>query len=69
MSEYKDKVKFLEEQTLKFKRDYVNESLRKLTIDQVAFFYRLYPNGPTDNQLDNAADQIERTIKKNEAKS
>jgi hypothetical protein len=42
--------------------------LEKCTDGQLDMFNRMYPNGLTDQQLDRAIDQIERTIVKNEAK-
>lgn len=47
---------------------YIAEQLAKCTPEQQAFFHRLYPDGPKNNQVFNAADQIERTIRKNESK-
>jgi hypothetical protein len=54
----------------KFKRDLMRTLLSKLTPAQNEFFLRLYPNGVEgirDEKMDNAFDQIERTIKKNMA--
>ena len=50
-----------------FQRNYIAEQLARCTPAQQAFFKRLYPNGPSSDQILNAADQIDRTIKKNEA--
>jgi len=44
------------------------ERLKLCTPEQQAFFHKLYPSGPSFDQLDNALDQIERTIRKNSAK-
>jgi len=44
----------------------LQELLARCTAEQQAFFYRLYPSGPSEKQFANAIDQIERTIAKNE---
>lgn len=43
--------------------------LEKCTPEQQAIFKRMYPKGPTEEQLDRALIQIERTLEKNKEKS
>lgn len=52
-----------------FTRLVLAELLAQLTQPQRDMFSRMYPNGPSEKQLANALDQIERTIKKNVSKS
>jgi hypothetical protein len=44
------------------------ERLALCTPEQQAFYHKIYPGGPRFDQLDNALDQVERTIRKNTAK-
>jgi hypothetical protein len=55
--------------SIDYKRRRICDGLAKCTDGQLNMFNQMYPNGPTDQQLDRAIDQIERTIVKNEAKS
>lgn len=59
----------LKRKTLEFQRAYIAERLQLLTQAQREFFHRLYPKGPREEQILNAADQIDRTIAKNARKS
>ena len=43
-------------------RDYMNRLLNLCTERQKAFFDRIYPEGPKNNQLKTAISQIERTL-------
>jgi hypothetical protein len=58
-----------QEAIIKFQRAWVEAHVAKLTKEQQEFYHRLYPDGPRNSQLLNAADQIERTIKKNGLKN
>ena len=58
----------MEDYTEKFLRDRLEDALSKVTDRQRDFFNRLYPKGvpSTVEALENAIDQCERTIAKNE---
>jgi hypothetical protein len=45
--------------------NWINENLAKCTPEQQALFEKMYPGGPKRDQILNAADQIYRTIVKN----
>lgn len=43
----------------------IYEKLSECTEEQQALFARMYPDGPSDDQLKRALDQVERTLTKN----
>ena len=50
----------------KFKENMLNEMLEKCTEGQIDKFNRMYPNGPSEEQMDWAIQQVENTLKKME---
>lgn len=69
MSQLDQITAMVQETLLKFQRAWIEINVAKLTKEQQDFYHRLYPTGPRDSQLLNAADQIERTMKKNGLKN
>jgi hypothetical protein len=59
----------LKDMTEAFMREKVQEVLSQCTPEQQEFFHRMYPTGPTLEQLPNAYDQCKRTIQKNERRA
>jgi len=51
-----------------FERNLMREMLDKCTEEQRAFFKRMYPKGPNQNQIEHAFVQIENTMRKNDEK-
>jgi len=45
-------------------REEMNNLLLQCNEAQQNLFHRMYPNGPSDEQLDQACSQIERTLEK-----
>lgn len=63
-----DTVKRLKKEYDKKRRDTLAELLAQCTEEQQTFFHRLYPGGVKKmpgSKIDNAIDQVERTIVKN----
>lgn len=56
---------FIEANAAAFTTEWFVENLVKLTPEQRTFYVRMYPNGPSKDQIYNAADQISRTLRKN----
>lgn len=50
-----------------FKRKLLSERKAKLTEKQLAFFNRIWPHGPPDDDVIGAIDLCDRTILKNES--
>jgi hypothetical protein len=50
-----------------FKRRMLAERLTQCTSEQQAFFNRLYPKGVREDQIMDAIDLCDRTIRKNKA--
>lgn len=46
----------------KLRREYLNQLLNLCTKQQIDLFNRMYPNNPTNNQIENAIMQIGRTL-------
>lgn len=65
MSELETLTKEFEAAIVAIQRQWIAEHLAMLTVEQQDLFRRLYPNGPTKSQIFIAAEQIERTIKRN----
>lgn len=60
----KERLDELNNNYLQARKNLLEEMILKLTDEQRSFFYKLYPNGPTDKQLDWAIQQIDNTLKK-----
>ena len=56
----------LDQQVTKIQTDFINDLLARCTTEQQAFFKRIFPNGPSPDQLRGAIKLIERTIVKRE---
>lgn len=48
-----------------FLREEIKDRLEECTEDQQKLFNRMYPDGPSDEQVPTAYDQVRRTIDKN----
>ena len=48
-----------------FKRQSLENRLRQLTLEQVSFFYKLYPNRLKEDQLITAINLCDRTLEGN----
>lgn len=55
----------LADMTYEWQQEQLTKKLALCTPQQQAFFHRLYPNGPTQKQMDWAYTQIENTLSKN----
>ncbi len=48
-----------------YKQQLLEELVEQCTLEQRAFFWRMYPDGPNEEQYDWACQQCERTIAQN----
>ena len=51
-----------------YKKALLKDLVKQLTIEQLVFYNKLFPQGPSGEQFVTAVGLLERTIKKNEAK-
>lgn len=59
-----DTLAGLQQQQRKETLNVLQEMLSRCTPDQQDLFHRMYPEGPADEQMDWAFQQVERTLRK-----